>query len=73
MEGEAIEESIVCGHHIYKEVWRPVIGQEFPVLSEPNHNHDMQTSGSNLYGEGNGKCKFNEKHFTVLFTFLVQF
>ena len=36
MEGEAIEESIVRGHHKYKEVWRPVIGQELPVLSEYN-------------------------------------
>ena len=29
--GEAIKESTVCGHHIYKEVWRPVCGQEFAV------------------------------------------
>ena len=50
MEGEAIEESVVHGHHMYKEVWKPVIGQELPVLSEPNNNHDMQTTGSNLYG-----------------------
>ena len=26
MEGEAIKESIVHGHHIYKEVLRPVTG-----------------------------------------------
>ena len=40
MEGEA--KSVVCVHHVYKEVWRPVIGQELPVLSEPNNHHERQ-------------------------------
>ena len=40
MEGEATKESVVCGHHIHKEVCRPVIGQDLPVLSEPNSCHD---------------------------------
>ena len=22
MEGEAVKESVVCGHHIHKELWR---------------------------------------------------
>ena len=39
---EAIKESVVCGHHIYKEVWSPVIEQEVQVLSEPNNCHDRQ-------------------------------
>ena len=47
MEGEAVQQSAVHGHHIYKKVWRPDIGQELPVLPEPNNRHD---SGSNLYG-----------------------
>ena len=41
-EGEAIKESVVRGHHIFKEVWRPVIGQELPVFSEPNNHHDRR-------------------------------
>ena len=41
MEGEAVQQSAVHGHHIYKKVWRPDIGQELPVLPEPNC-HDRQ-------------------------------
>ena len=41
-EGEAVKESIVCGHHIHKEVWGPITGQELPVLPEPNNHHDRQ-------------------------------
>ena len=26
METEVTKESVVCGHHTYKEVWQPVIG-----------------------------------------------
>ena len=52
MEGEA-KESVVCGHHIYKEVWRPVIEQELPVLSEPN-NHNDKASDSNVEQWVNG-------------------
>ena len=37
MEGEAV---IVRGHHIYKKVWRPVIGQELAMLPEPNNRYD---------------------------------
>ena len=42
MEGEAVKESIVRGHHIYKEVWGPITEQELPVLPEPNNHHDIQ-------------------------------
>ena len=31
MEEEAVKESVVCGHHIYKEVLRSVYGQEFSM------------------------------------------
>ena len=51
MEGEAIKESVVRGHHIYKEVWRPVIGQELPVLSEPNNHHDRRVVAIYMDGE----------------------
>ena len=33
-KGEAVKENIVRGYHMYKEVWRPVIGQELPVFPE---------------------------------------
>ena len=42
MEGEAVKESVVCGNHIHKEVWRPVNGQEHSVLPEPNNHHERQ-------------------------------
>lgn len=28
----------VCGHHIYKRVWTPVMGEELPVDNEDNIN-----------------------------------
>ena len=40
MEGEVVKESVVRGHHIYEEVWRPVIAQALPVLPESNNHHD---------------------------------
>ena len=51
MEREAIKESVVCGHHIYKGVWRPVTGHEFPVLYEPNNHHDIQEVAVYMDGE----------------------
>ena len=35
------KESVGCGHHVYKEVWRPVNGQ-FPILAEPTNHRDKQ-------------------------------
>ena len=46
MEGEAV---IVCGHRIYKEVWRSVIGQELSVLPEPNNRHDRRAVAIYIY------------------------
>ena len=40
MEGETVKQSVVCGHHIYKKVWRPVIRQELAMLPEPNNRYD---------------------------------
>ena len=36
MEAEFIKGSVVRSHHVYKDLWRPVIGQLIPVLLEPN-------------------------------------
>lgn len=32
--------SVVRGHHIYKNVWTPVIGEELTVLPEESNTHD---------------------------------
>ena len=45
MEREVIEESVVHGHHVYREAWRPVIGEIHPVFSEPNNCHDRRAVG----------------------------
>ena len=42
---------VVGGHHIYKEVWKPAIGQELPVLSEPNNRHDRRVVAIHMDGE----------------------
>ena len=36
------KESVVLGHHLYKEVWRLIIGQQLPVFSEPDNIHDRR-------------------------------
>ena len=33
-------ESSVWGHHIYKEVWTPSIGEELQTAQEPENGHD---------------------------------
>ena len=40
MNAELTKESVVRGHHIYKSVWTPVVGQQLPVLREPGNPHD---------------------------------
>ena len=32
--------SVVCGHHIYKEVWTPRTGEELLVEKEPGNSQD---------------------------------
>ena len=34
--------SVVRGHHVYKEVWTPVIGEVLPVFPEPDNPHDKR-------------------------------
>lgn len=34
------KESVVRGHHIYKIVWSPVIGEELPLSPEDSNEHD---------------------------------
>ena len=33
-------ESSVCGHHVYKDVWSPVIGDELPAEVEEHNTFD---------------------------------
>ena len=42
MESKLVKESVVCGHHIYKEVWSPVVGELLPVLQESINVHDRR-------------------------------
>jgi len=32
--------SVVRGHHVYKEVWTPVIGEELTVKKEKDNGYD---------------------------------
>ena len=45
-----MKESVVHSHHVYKEVWRPVIGQ-FPVLAEPTNCHGKRVVAFHRDGE----------------------
>ena len=40
MESKLVKKSVVRGHHIYKEVWSPVVGELLPVLQESINVHD---------------------------------
>ena len=33
-------DSIVRGHHVYKTVWTPFLGEILTGISEPENNHD---------------------------------
>ena len=50
MEREIIKESVVRGHHGYKEVWLPVIRQLLPVFSEPDNRNDRRAVAIYLDG-----------------------
>ena len=41
LRGVYEKESVVRGHHIYKTVWTPVIGEELPVEREEDNQHDQ--------------------------------
>ena len=34
------KDSVVRGHHVYKQVWTPEIGEELLVKKEPGNLHD---------------------------------
>lgn len=35
-----VKESVVRGHHLYKTVWTPVIGELLPLRAEDDNEHD---------------------------------
>ena len=35
------KESVVRGHHVYKAIWTPVIGEELEVKTDEDNNHDQ--------------------------------
>ena len=40
--------SVVCGHHVYKPVQTPLLGECLSVRSETENNHDKYVSVVNL-------------------------
>lgn len=41
-DGEAVFlfESIIRGHHFYKTMWTPIVGEALQVCREPSNTHD---------------------------------
>ena len=35
-------ESVIRGHHIYKSIWNPIIGEDLEVCREPDNVHDRR-------------------------------
>ena len=44
--------SVVKGHHVYKAVWTPFIGEELPVQPEDHNDHDEHAVA--FFGHLNG-------------------
>ena len=40
LTGVYLHESVVRGHHIYKRVWSPIIGDVLELLREEESEHD---------------------------------
>ena len=49
-----IKESVVRGHHVYKAVWTPVIGELLPLRAKDDKEHDEHAvavvKGSDVVG-----------------------
>ena len=37
-----IHESIIRGHHVYKDIWSPTMGEILEVQREPENEHDLR-------------------------------
>ena len=42
-EAFCILESVIRGHHIYKQVWTPRLGQILGLPHKPRNSHDQHT------------------------------
>ena len=51
MESELAKENVVCGHHMYKEVWSLVVGELLPVLQNLNNVYDRRAVA--VFKDGN--------------------
>ena len=40
LTGAYLHESVVHGHHIYKRLWSPIIGEVLELLREEESEHD---------------------------------
>ena len=64
-------QSVVRGHHIYKQMWSPVTGQELAVILEYNNTivfYNSSTPGSTydpwwvwLLFEGGYECEYSSR------------
>ena len=34
-------DSVIHGHHVYKDVWTPYVGEELPLEQERGNSHDF--------------------------------
>ena len=59
------KESVVRGHHVYKAIWTPVIGEELSLRAEDNNEHDNHAvavlKGRNVIGHVPRSTAFNLK------------
>ena len=44
-------ESVVRGHHVYKDVWNPTVGEELEACREPENAHDRHAVTLKKAGE----------------------
>ena len=44
-------ESVVRGHHVYKGIWNPTVGEELEACREPENAHDRHAVALKKAGE----------------------
>ena len=60
--------SVIRGHHIYKSIWTPVVGEELTLQREDGNDHDIQTRGC----RSEGRRRRWARSSRVLWFFLVR-
>ena len=63
-------ESTIRGHHVYKTIWTPTVGEALQVVQEPSNSHDAYAVAILRDGSIVGHAPREIRR--ILFTFLIH-